>query len=59
MPTWLTGALVSTRIAWSAVEWPRKSHRSPVRVRSTASSRVSRLSVMKESLPMEVESVRR
>ena len=40
MPTWLTGALVTTRIAWSAAEVPRKSHRSPVRVRSTAWSSV-------------------
>ena len=44
MPTWLTGALVTTRIAWSAAERPRNSHRSPVRVRSTAWSRVSWLS---------------
>ena len=42
MPTWLTGALVSVRIAWSATERPRNSQRSPVRVSSTASSRLIR-----------------
>src|SRR3954447_26090314 len=40
MPTWLTGALVTARIARSATEAPRKIHTSPVRVSSTASSRV-------------------
>src|SRR5665811_1686763 len=38
IPTWLTGALVMARIAWSAVDLPRNSHRSPVRVKSTAAS---------------------
>ena len=38
MPTWLTGALVTARIARSATETPRKIQTSPVRVRSTASS---------------------
>jgi hypothetical protein len=38
MPTWLTGALVSARIALSATDAPRKIHTSPVRVSSTASA---------------------
>ena len=42
IPTWLTGALVSSRIAWSATESPRKIQMSPVRVISHASSRVRR-----------------
>ena len=41
MPTWLTGALVSARIARSAIEAPRKTHTSPVRVSSTALSSAS------------------
>src|SRR5680860_1427337 len=44
IPTWLTGALVRARIVRSAAEYPRKSHRSPVRVRSTAWSRLIVLS---------------
>ncbi len=42
MPTWFTGALVRVRIAWSAIESPRNSQMSPVRVSSAASSRVIR-----------------
>src|SRR4051794_5627973 len=38
MPTWFTGELVVTRIARSAALLPRNSHRSPVRVSSTAAS---------------------
>ena len=49
IPTWLTGALVRVWIARSAAVRPRKSHRSPVRVRSTAASRV-RCSGMAPSL---------
>ena len=45
IPTWFTGAFVITRIAWSAPERPRNSHRSPVRVSSTASSRLMLLSI--------------
>src|SRR3954467_11057925 len=41
MPTWLTGALVSARIARSAKEGPRHTHTSPVRVSSTAFSSAS------------------
>ena len=40
MPTWLTGLLVDSRIARSATDEPRKIHRSPVRVTSSASSSV-------------------
>ena len=42
MPTWLTGLLVVTRIARSAALLPRNSHRSPVRVSSTAPASDSR-----------------
>ena len=49
IPTWRR-ELVSVRIARSAPLYPRKSHRSPVRVRSTAWSRV-RASFMAGSLP--------
>ena len=38
IPTWLTGALVRFWMTRSAPLRPRKSHRSPVRVRSTAAS---------------------
>src|SRR5688500_6211646 len=41
IPTWLTGALVSARIARSAREPPRNTHTSPVRVSSTALSSAS------------------
>jgi hypothetical protein len=41
MPTWLTGALVKARIARSAIEAPRNTHTSPVRVSSTAWSSAS------------------
>jgi hypothetical protein len=40
MPTWFTGLLVATWIARSAAVCPRNSQTSPVRARSTASSRV-------------------
>ena len=40
MPTWLTGALVTVRMAKSATEAPRNSHTSPVAATATASSRV-------------------
>ena len=42
MPTWLTGLLVVTWIARSAALLPRNSHRSPVRVSSTAPASDSR-----------------
>src|SRR5262245_36010109 len=54
MPTWLTGALVTARIAWSAGEAPRNSHRSPVRARSTAASNVSTASSIEGSPVMRV-----
>ena len=38
MATWLTGALVATRIARSAIECPRNNQTSPVRASSIASS---------------------
>jgi hypothetical protein len=38
MPTWLKGLFVVTRMTRSAALDPRKSHTSPVRVSSTASS---------------------
>ena len=38
MPTWLTGLLVTVRIARSASERPRKSQMSPVAAVPTASS---------------------
>src|SRR3954449_10144775 len=41
MPTWLTGALVSARITWSASDGPRNTQTSPVRVSSTALSSAS------------------
>ncbi len=40
MPTWLTGALLTSWIVRSAALWPRNSQTSPVRVRSTAASRL-------------------
>ena len=40
MPTWLTGLLVTARIARSASERPRNSQMSPVDAVATASSRV-------------------
>ena len=39
MPTWLTGALVTVRMAKSATDAPRNSHTSPVEATATASSR--------------------
>src|SRR4051794_32390974 len=41
MPTWLTGALVSVRMATSASERPRNSQMSPVAAGPSASSRES------------------
>src|SRR3954462_14995817 len=41
IPTWLTGALVTARIARSASDGPRNTHTSPVRVSSTALSSAS------------------
>ena len=45
MPTWLTGALVTVRMAMSATDAPRKSHTSPVEAMATASSRGSSVPV--------------
>src|SRR5699024_7927457 len=50
-PTWFTGALVSVWMSRSAVVRPRNSHRSPVRVRSTAVANDTGATLMAPILP--------
>ncbi len=46
IPTWFTGLFVSVWMARSAGVRPRKSHRSPVRLASTAASRLTGMAHM-------------